>query len=266
MTNNLSRWTVLVLAGQRPGPDPMASHFGMDWKALVPVSGEPMVTRVVRTLSSVPQIDRIIVLTQAPDALRPAVSDGGSAEIMRSGRGISTSILDVMDRADVHWPVLVTTADHPLLTRDMVEAFLAEATGDVAVAMVERQRLEAAYPGNKRTWLRFADGDWSGCNLFALTSGSARPALLLWAEAEQDRKKAWKLFLHFGPLLALRAITRTIGLAAALEKAGKRLGLTARLVPMRFAEAAIDVDKPSDHALAEQILKRRSDEAQTTAD
>jgi hypothetical protein len=148
----------------------------------------------------------------------------------------------------------------------MVEAFLAEATGDVAVAMVERQRLEAAYPGNKRTWLRFADGDWSGCNLFALTSGSARPALLLWAEAEQDRKKAWKLFLHFGPLLALRAITRTIGLAAALEKAGKRLGLTARLVPMRFAEAAIDVDKPSDHALAEQILKRRSDEAQTTAD
>jgi hypothetical protein len=35
---------------------------------------------------------------------------------------------------------------------------------------------------------------------------------------------------------------------------------------MRFAEAAIDVDKPSDHALAEQILTRRSDEAQTTAD
>lgn len=265
MTNNLSRWTVLVLAGQRPGPDPMASHFGMDWKALVPVGGEPMVTRVVRTLSSVPQIDRTIVLTQVPDALRQAVSDGGSAEIMTSGRGISTSILDVMARADVHWPVLVTTADHPLLTRDMVEAFLAEATGDVAVAMVERQRLVAAYPGNKRTWLRFADGDWSGCNLFALTSGSARPALLLWAEAEQDRKKAWKLFLHFGPLLALRAITRTIGLAAALEKAGKRLGLTARLVPMRFAEAAIDVDKPSDHALAELILKRRSDEAQTTA-
>ena len=114
MTNNLSRWTVLVLAGQRPGPDPMASHFGMDWKALVPVGGEPMVTRVVRTLSSVPQIDRTIVLTQVPDALRQAVSDGGSAEIMTSGRGISTSILDVMARADVHWPVLVTTADHPL--------------------------------------------------------------------------------------------------------------------------------------------------------
>ncbi len=264
MTNNLPRWTVLVLAGQRPGLDPMASHFGIDWKALVPVGGEPMVTRVVRTLASVPQIDRIIVLTQAPDALRQAVSGGGSAEIITSGRGISTSILDVLDRADVRWPVLVTTADHPLLTRDMVEAFLAEATEDVAVAMVERQRLEAAYPDNKRTWLRFTDGDWSGCNLFALTSGSARAALLLWAEAEQDRKKAWKLFLHFGPWLALRAMTRTIGLAKALEKAGKRLGLTAQLVSMRFAEAAIDVDKPSDHALAEQILKRRSNETKST--
>ncbi len=127
----------------------------------------------------------------------------------------------------------------------------------MAVGMVERQVMRAAYPDNERTWLKFADGHWSGANLFALDSDAARGALKLWSEAEQDRKKAWKLFLHFGPWLAFRALTRTIGLGDALRIAGKRLGLVARLVPLKDAEAAIDVDKPSDHSLAEDILARR---------
>jgi hypothetical protein len=82
-------------------------------------------------------------------------------------------------------------------------------------------------------------------------------ALELWAGAEQDRKKAWRLFLHFGLVLAVRALTRTIGLHQALEKAGKRLGLDARLVSMSDPVAAIDVDKLSDYLLAENILMER---------
>ena len=77
------------------------------------------------------------------------------------------------------------------------------------------------------------------------------------ARAEQDRKTVWKLFLHFGPWLALRALTRTIGLGDALQRAGTRLGLKARLVPLSQAEAAIDVDKPDDHAQALDIWKAR---------
>jgi hypothetical protein len=61
-------------------------------------------------------------------------------------------------------------------------------------------------------------------------------------------------------MLAVRALTRTIGLADALARAGQRLGLSARLIAMPMAEAAIDVDKPADHALAETILARRSDQ------
>ncbi len=255
------QWTAIILAGQRPGPDPLAQHFGQDWKALVPIRGVPMVTHVVRTLQSVPEIRRIIVLAQEPGVLEAAVRMAGDADILTSGSGISTSILNHAGTSNAPWPVLVTTADHPLLTHAMVRDFLADVAAgaaDVAIGMVERATMLAAYPDNRRTWLRFADGHWSGANLFALRSDRARAALLLWAEAEQDRKKAWKLFLNFGPWLALRAITRTIGLKSALRKAGRRLGLNAQLVDMRSAEAAIDVDKPSDHALAEQILAARA--------
>jgi 2-phospho-L-lactate transferase/gluconeogenesis factor (CofD/UPF0052 family) len=63
--------------------------------------------------------------------------------------------------------------------------------------------------------------------------------------------------LHFGLRLATRALTRTIGLHQAMERAGKRLGLDAKLVPMSDPVAAIDVDKLSDHMLAEKILTAR---------
>ncbi len=263
MTLETPGWTAIVLAGQRPGVDPLAAHFGEAWKALVPIAGVPMVTRVVETLASVPEISRILVLAQEPGVLAGAVQVAGKADILTSGSGISTSILTHAGGDAAPWPVLVTTADHPLLTAAMVRHFLndAQQSGvDIAIGMVEQKVMQQAYPDNRRTWLRFADGAWSGANLFALAGPEARAALLLWAEAEQDRKKAWKLFLHFGPWLALRALTRTIGLGSALKKAGRRLGLKAGLVPLPMAEAAIDVDKPSDHALAETILLARSDQ------
>lgn len=258
MTILPARWTAIVLAGQRPGVDPLAEHFGQAWKALISVDGKPMVTRVLETLHAAPEIGRIVVLAQQPAVLQHAVEAGGGATIITSSAGISDSIRQTAGREEAPWPVFVTTADHPLLTPEIVAAFLAQAEGcDVAIGMVERRVLEAGYPDNRRTWLKLRDGHWSGANLFALNTAATRSALDLWAEVEQDRKKVWRLFLRFGPWLAARALTRTIGLERALVKAGKRLGLSAKLVAVPFAEAAIDVDKPSDHALAETILRAR---------
>ena len=251
-------WTAIVLAGQRPGPDRLATHFGEEYKALVRVDGEAMVTRVVRCLHATPDIARIIILSQVPEKLRAAVEAGGGATLIESGGGISSSIKAVAGTVEAPWPILVTTADHPLLDPAMISQFLVgSAADDLAVAMVEKKVMFAVFPGAQRTWLKFRDGHWSGANLFALRTERVRKALDIWAEAEQDRKTAWKLFLHFGPWLAFRALTRTIGLADALRQAGTRFGLSIRLVPMDDPIAAIDVDKPSDHTQAEEILVQR---------
>ncbi|MDP4871910.1 MAG: nucleotidyltransferase family protein [Sphingorhabdus sp.] len=252
-----AQWTCIVLAGQRPGPDMLAQHFGLEHKALVPVCGEPMICHVVRTLHLSPHIGKIIILSQDIEHLRSAVDAAGGAILVESQNSISLSIKAQAETLGFSSPLLVTTADHPLLTVAMIDEFVRHADGDVAVAMVERQTMLKQFPDAQRTWLRFSDGAWSGANLFALMSQKSSFALELWAGAEQDRKKAWRLFLHFGLLLAIRALTRSIGLHQALEKAGKRLGLDARLVPMSDPVAAIDVDKLSDHLLAENILMER---------
>lgn len=258
MTEAKSGWTAILLAGQRPGADPLAEAFAMTLKALVPVDGRPMVSRVVDTLLSVPELARIIILCQQPDRLKPVLPDDARIAFVESSAGISESILAIAGSETAPWPVFVTTADHPLLTPVMISDFLAASDGvNVAVAMVERRVVLAGYPDNKRTWIKLWGGAWSGANLFALAGDPARRALQLWVSAEKDRKQLVKLFWHFGPLIALRAITRTISLHEGIAALGRRLGLSARAVALPYAEAAIDVDKLSDHALVETILARR---------
>lgn len=253
----------MVLAGQRPGVDPLARAFGAQWKALVKVDGEAMLSRVAKSLLASPSIARVLVVAQRPELLFTGdcawLADEPRVGTAVSTSGIAVSIAALAGTREASWPVLVTTADHPLLTPAMIEAAIAGVgQADVGVGVVSSRTLLAAYPDNRRTWLKFAGGAWTGANLFALAGMKALPALLAWSEVERDRKKALKLIWHFGPLLAIRAVTRTISLAGALAKAGHKLG--ARVVPidLPFAEAGIDVDKPSDHALAERILKARA--------
>jgi CTP:molybdopterin cytidylyltransferase MocA len=257
----MGNWTAVLLAGQRPGVDPLADAFGHQWKALVPIAGEAMVSRVARTLLASPSIARVLILAQQPDVLLVGdcawLASDRRVATARSGGGIAASIAAVAGSPAAPWPVLATTADHPLLTVDMVEVMTAASNGvDVAVGVVGRSVLLAAYPDNRRTWLTFADDGWTGANLFALRTPAAAKALASWRAVEQDRKKAVKLIWHFGAWLAIRAFTRTITLGAAMERAGRRLGFSVRPVPLPFAEAGIDVDKPSDHALAEAILRK----------
>lgn len=255
-------WTAILLAGERPGENHFARSQGVPAKALIPVGGEPMLERVVRTLLASPSVAATVILAQDPDALLTGplgwIREEPRVRTARSGDGISTSIAAVAGGAQAPYPVLVTTADHALLTPEMVETFLAGAAAtDVAFALVERKVVEAGFPETRRTWLRFSDGDYTGANLFALQTEQSARALEIWSRIEKDRKKALRILSFFGPLLALRALTRTISLDSAAGKVGRRARLGLRAVRLPFAEAAIDVDKPADLALANRIVAGR---------
>ncbi len=54
--------TALVLAGTRPGGDPLAQAAGVSHKALIPIGGVPMLQRVLVALAAVPAVARIVVV------------------------------------------------------------------------------------------------------------------------------------------------------------------------------------------------------------
>lgn len=249
---------VIVLAGSRPGPDPLLDGSGVATKALLPIAGVPMLLHVVRALAAATEVGAIMVLAQdsAVLAADPALADLPPVTFTDSGSGISASLRAVLQSYD--GPVLVTTADNVLLNPAMIADFLAGAAGsDVAVGMVERAVLFARYPQSRRTWLKFRGGWWSGANLFWMNGRRVLPLLDFWGRIEQDRKKGLKIIAAFGPALLLAVVLRLITIQQGVTRAGLRFGLTARVVPMAQAEACIDADKPADVAMIEEILSKR---------
>lgn len=261
MTDASHGWTALVLAGQRPGVDPLAAAFGQDLKALVPVAGEVMLNRVLMALVDTPEIARIIVLAQNTLTLRAHPHLAWAVEEPRiafrvSGNTISGSVLAAVDDEAIGLPLLVTTADNVMLTPATIAEFVAGAgAADVSVAMVERRRLEAAVGPNRRTWLAFKGGAYTGANLFALTGPGARSALRFWERVEQDRKSVLRLAAHFGFGLMLKLLTRRLTVTEALAAAGAQIGTSAVPVLLSDGRMGVDVDKPEDHALATRLLE-----------
>jgi GTP:adenosylcobinamide-phosphate guanylyltransferase len=252
-------YTGVVLAGSRPGGDPLAQQLGAELKPLIAVTGEPMVRRPVRALLASGQIGDVILLTQAVDQMAEALPKDERIHLRRSTETIAATMLALCDDPDTRWPLLVTTADHALLDARMIDEFCRAADGaDVAIGMVERRVLQRRFPQSRRTWLKFRGGAYSGANLFALRSPKVAPAIALWRSVEQDRKKGWRLIALLGPLVLIGAALRLLSIDDVLERAGRKLGLTVRAVRLSNPLAAIDVDTMEDHALVESILEGRA--------
>lgn len=250
-TNEL---TALILAGERPDGDPMAKSAGIALKALLPVAGTPMLTRVIEALRATDGIGRIAVSIPSPGS----ISDS-RVEILVMEPTPSQSVLAAIDRLPT--PLLVTTADHALLTPEIigrfVQAAVAASDADLVVGMVERATVEAAVPDTARTYWRFQDGHFSGANLFYLKNPRARAAVDFWRRVEADRKRPWRIVQAFGPGLLFGYLFRRLTLDQAMLQASARFGCRVRAVALPHGEAAIDVDKPADLALVERLIEAR---------
>lgn len=246
-------FNALVLAGTRPGGDPLTGHEGVAHKALIELEGRPLLERVVSALRE-GGAARIGVAADDPGVVALAHSLG--AEIIPPARGPSGSAMAGLDALGT--PLLVTTADHALLRPEWVRQIVERTPpgADLSVMLAERARVERAMPGSKRTYLSFADGKWSGCNLFYLNSPAARAAIATWQEIEADRKRPWRIAgrLGLGTLFsyALGRLTLVEGLA----RLGRRIGVDAALVAAEEGLAAVDVDKPQDLEDIRALLAR----------
>lgn len=259
------RVAALVLAGSRGAGDAVAAAVGVSHKALAPIAGRPMLARVLETLAAVPAVEQVAVMIEEPDlvAADPALRDPlgeGRVTVLPAAASPSLSALDGFDalgRAE-RLPIVMTTADNCLLTPAMLESFLARLPdADAVAALARAEVIRDAYPEAVRTWLRFSDGRRSGCNLFAFLTPGAAPAIAYWRRLERERKRPLAMLRHLGPGAILRYAAGRLSLAQALDALGHRAGARLGAVDMPFAEAAIDVDKVADMALAERILAAR---------
>ncbi len=259
-------FTVLLLAGRRGPTDPVALHAGVSHKILVPIAGVPMIVRVVRSLRAVPSISRIVISLDDPTILdglaeiRPLVEAGVVRVHHTQGRSPSESVLQYFTSQPVPEPLIVTTADHPLLTAEMAGHFcaaVAASAADVVVGVVAESFFRARYPDSKRSFIPLRGESFCGTNLFALRTSRAAAAAAFWHHAGQFRKRPWRLISTFGLTTLVLLALRRLDLAAAIPRIARVLGASVDVVPMPFAECAIDVDNLNDLETASRILGQR---------
>jgi len=254
--------TAVVLAGDRTKKDSLINHTKVGCKALIEIDGIPMVRRVLSALQQSRAVSRIVLA--GPEAGEVAM-DKPLSELVASDEiswrapeaSPSASAFHAMQSLEPHTPVLLTTADHPLLTREIVDAFSRQSLADdidVTVGLAPHALITEAYPDIKKTVFRFSDGDFCGCNLFAFLTPEGRQAASFWRKIEQQRKKPLVLIGLLGWWTVLRYRMGMLSLEEALAKLSKRLGLRVRAVILPYANAAIDVDSIADLALVNGFL------------
>lgn len=247
----MSGFRALVLAGSRGGVEPVAAYAGVSHKALIVLGGDTLLARVVAALRAA-GASRIAVISSHPD-VRIEVARLG-VEGLDEAPGPSLSV--TAGAASLGTPLLVTTTDHALLEAQWVQQFLANipAGVDVAALVAARAIVEAAAPGTRRTWLKLADGHWSGCNLFYLASDRALGIVDFWRRVEAERKRPWRMAYILGPGILLRYLFGQLSLSDAAHRLGRMAGVSAAIVQTPYGQASVDVDKVADLDLVRQIV------------
>lgn len=248
----------IVLAGgsleldRFPGLDP-----AIPCKAAIPLLGKPMVLWTVAALRACPGIGRVVVLggptLDSPD-LRAL-----DATILPEASSITATLkagLDALPDAD---QILSISADVPLLTPQAVSDLLEHAlAADVVFPYCERTDIERDYPDRGWIFARTPDGEFTGCSAFM-----AKRASLLerWKWVEEllgaRRRSVLGLAMLVGPAFAIKYAMHRLKVADVEDRMSRLLRVRAKGYKTRFTDLAMDVDKTSDIAFVESILRKR---------
>ncbi|HFQ15144.1 MAG TPA: hypothetical protein ENK41_02210 [Rhodobacteraceae bacterium] len=250
--------TAIILAASRGEASRL--EFGVDHKCLLDVAGQPMIRRVLAALAASRCVADCLISIDAPAALAALPEEPGlPRRILASGDSAAASTLAALDEAG-GFPVLVTTADNALLTGAVTDEFcrLARESGaDLAVGLVSETVITDRFPQVRRTYWRFAGGAYSGCNLYYCATPRARIMVGMWRQAEENRKKPWKVagLLGWRPLLSY--LLRRWSVAQMFAYVSGRLGVKVVPVELANAEVSVDIDHVSDLRLTEEVLAAR---------
>jgi CTP:molybdopterin cytidylyltransferase MocA len=261
-------FTALVLAGSRPGGDPLAQAFGVSHKALLPIAGRPMLAWVLEALGGAASVGRVVIcgLDAASAGEQPALAPLlERAVFIDAGKTPGASVALAMETVAECVPLLVTTGDHPLLSAAIVDDFCSRAASsgvDVALGFVDGERVRAAFPGAHRTYLALRGGTYHGANLFAFLTPESKRAPRRWTEVEEHRKKPWKMVRVLGAGTLLRFAARRLALEDVVRLVSDKMDVRIAPILLPDAEAGFDVDKPSHVVEVERVLRSRGRSAE----
>jgi CTP:molybdopterin cytidylyltransferase MocA len=256
-------FAAVILAGERDAQDDLRDHAGVASKALIEIAGKPMIARVIAALEGAARVASVHLsgpaeaVVTGSDVLSGLIG-AGRVDWTAPGATPSTSAFEALSRFPEGQKVMITTADHPLLSSEIVDHFCRDAARsgcDVVVGLAPYDLVRGAYPDLKKTVLRFADGQYCGCNLFAFLTTDGRRMADFWRRIERERKKPLVVIRMLGLLAVLRYRMGWLTLDRALALLSRKAGLRVGVVVLPYAHASVDVDSVDDYVVLQRYAK-----------
>jgi GTP:adenosylcobinamide-phosphate guanylyltransferase len=245
----------IILAGA-PNSGPLREISPAQYEAEIPIAGKPMLDYVMAALQHVPAIERIVVVGAA--ALSPELR-GEPVTVTSPGQSLVDSLTNGLNVIPGDQPVLVATSDIPLLTREAVEDFLERCRkldADIYYSCVPKELNEAKYPGVRRTYVKLAEGTFTGGNLALIRPRAVRQSQGLLQKAASLRKKPWQLCKMLGWNYLIKLVAGRLSIPEIEGRVSGMLQLKVVGIVSPYPEVGIDVDKPSDLKLAAKVLSK----------
>ena len=227
-------------------------------KAQLPLLGRPMVEWVVRALRAAEGLGRVVVVGH-PDLATPGLREL-AVELVPEAGGITENLRAGLEPLRGSERVLLVSGDLPLLTAAAVEDFLHQAPdADVVFPYVARE--DALREFGDREWMfaRTPDGYFTGCSA-ALFRPEAVFAQWKWVDQALSarRRSVLGLALLIGLPMAVKYALGRLRVRDVEARVSALLHLRARGYRTRYTELAMDVDKYTDIAFVEEILRGRA--------
>lgn len=245
----------VVLAGA-PAEQDLKDKYSVDNRAEVPINGKKMIQYVLDALHGSPHVGNIRVVGD--------LSCEGVAQVVPSAGTLIDNLIagvKACDAGDGH--VLIVTSDIPMVTSEAIEDFLArcrETDDEFYYAVISKEVNEAKYPGMERTYIKLAEGVFTGGNIILVSSRLITENGDLIRELLAARKSPVKMSGIIGMRFLFRAvIAQTIWpgalpLAFAEQTVGRIAKARVKAIRTSYAEIGADVDKMEHMEFAERAL------------
>jgi molybdopterin-guanine dinucleotide biosynthesis protein A len=239
----------VVLAGGNPKQDDLLySLTGNKQKALLMISGKPMVQWVIDALNDSQTVDHIILVGLNSDCgvscKKPItyVPDQGSML-----NNIRTGIKKVSEINPNAEHTLLASSDIPGITGEMVDWTISNAQttdDDIYYSIVTREVMENRFPGSNRSYIHLKNLEICGGDLNVIRISIAVGRDDLWNQLIAGRKNVFKQATLIGFDTLLLLLLRLLTLEKLIRTITNRFDLTGRVLISPYAEVAMDIDKP----------------------
>ncbi len=252
----------IVTAGGVCKPDePLYPLTGSGFKSMLDISGRPMIQYVLDALNQARHVDQIFVVGLPQELLLESrkplhmLADRGDmvGNILAGAREITA-------RFPGETYALAVAADIPAVTGEMadwVAERVLEADYELYYNVIERQVMEARYPGSRRTYIHLKGMECCGGDLNAIRLSLAAADNPFWDRLIAARKSPLRQAAMVGYDTLFLLLLRQLSLHEAELAADRKLGIRTKALRCPYAEVGMDVDKPFQLEIVREDLARR---------